>query len=150
MALVKLVGFNEMVLVEDDMLGVVREIARLYPNLTVQFLDPDRALLEDPPYRIVEHTPQGLKQVMAVWQLDKSVLDRLHAINSYNVDVEKAIEEHNAKVKKEKEYKKAEELGQAADVSASAINHLGAGKMKFQYRNEAGEKRVIREDGTRN
>lgn len=136
-------------MVEDDVLGVVREINRLWPNLVVQFLDPDRALLNDPPYRIIERTAQGDKQVMAVWCLDNTVIERLHLANSHRFDIEASIEKHNAKIKAEKEYMAQQQMSEGADLAATAVEHLGKGKLQFTYKKDDGTTRIIREDGTR-
>jgi hypothetical protein len=137
--------------VEDDLFGVVKEIMRIWPNLRVQYLDPDRALLSDAPYRIVEELKTGeLKQVFSVWSLDSSVIDRLHAIDSHRgIDIEALVEAENAKVRKNQEAKAQEELAAGADIVASAVGHFRQGKLEFQYTNDHGDKRVIREDGAR-
>jgi len=145
--MVKVIHNGELAEVDDDLFGIVSEIKRLWPNLTVQFLDPDRAGLSDPPYRIVEHTINGPVQVMALWSLDSTVLDKLHMSNSQRVDIEALVDKENAKVKAAEKAKAEEENSQGADIAASIMNHFNHGKLEFNYTNEHGEKRVVREDG---
>ena len=140
---------GELAEVPDDLLGIVKEIYRLWPNLRVQYLDPDRAGLSDPPFRIVEMTQQGPVQVMAVWCLDQTVLDKLHMSNGQKFDIEALVDKENAKIKAAQEAKNQEELGAASDLLVSMQNQFNKGKMAFQYTNDVGEKRVVREDGTR-
>ena len=142
-----LVHFNgELAEVDDDLFGIVHEIRFRYPNLYVQFADPSRCGIQDPPYRIVERTAQGDVQVLAVWSLDRRTLDQLELMNSHNVDIQKLIEETNAKVKKEKEYKVEQDNLEGADVVASMIKHFNKGRIEFKYDN-GNEKRIVREDG---
>lgn len=145
--MVKVSFHGQLADVDDDLYGIVSEIKRLWPNLTVQYLDPDRAGLSDPPYRIVEHTQTGPVQVMAVWALDSTVLDRLHMSNSQRVDIEALVDKENARVKAQEKAKEAEDNAQGADLLASVMNHFNHGHVKFNYTNEHGEKRVVREDG---
>jgi len=145
--MVKVIHNGELAEVDDDLFGIVSEIKRLWPNLTVQFLDPDRAGLSDPPYRIVEHTINGPVQVMALWSLDSTVLDKLHMSNSQRVDIEALVDKENAKVKAAEKAKTEEDNAQGADIAASIMNHFNHGKLEFNYTNEHGEKRVVREDG---
>lgn len=134
--------------VDDDLFGIVSEIKRLWPNLTVQYLDPDRAGLSDPPYRIVENTANGPVQVMGVWALDASVLDRLHLANSQRFDIEALVDKENAKVKAAEQVAEEETNAQGADLLSSVLNHFNHGKLEFKYTDDQGEKRIVREDGT--
>lgn len=142
-----IVNFNgELAEVDDDLFGIVEEIRFRYPNLRVQFADPSRCGVEDPPYRIVERTAKGDVQVLAVWNLDRTVLDKLQLMDSHNVDIEKLIADTNAKIKKEKEYKAEQSNLEGADLLTSIQTHFNKGKLKFEYDNGT-EKRIVREDG---
>lgn len=142
-----LVHFNgELAEVDDDLFGIVNEIRFRYPNLKVQFADPSRCGIQDPPYRIVERTAKGDVQVLAVWSLDRRTLDQLALMDSHNVDIQKLVEETNAKIKKEQEYKTDQENLEGADVVTSMINHFQKGKIEFKY-DKGTEKRIVREEG---
>lgn len=146
--MVKVNFHGDLAEVDDDMFGIVKEIMRLWPNLRVQYGDPDRLGVGDPPYRIVELTPTGPVQVMGVWSLDASVLDKLHMANSQRFDIEALIDKENAKIKAEKEAKEAETDAAGADLLGSIVNHFNHGKMEYKYTDDQGEKRIVREDGT--
>lgn len=141
-----LVKFNgELAEVDDDLFGIVHEIRFRYPNLYVQYGDPSRCGVSDPPYRIVERTANGDVQVLAVWHLDRRTLDQLELMNSHHVDIQKLVEDTNAKIKKENEYKAEQEGLEGADLVTSMINHFQKGKLKFNYRDAENEKRVVSE-----
>lgn len=135
--------------IPGDLFGIVEEINFRWPSLTVQYLNPERANIGDAPYRIVENTPNGPMFVCSVWELDRRLIDRLHLMNSANVDVVKELEKHNAKVKKAEQAKAEETLGEGADLARSAVEHFGKGKIKFEYTNDAGQKRVVTEYGAK-
>lgn len=136
--------------VPGDMFGVVEEILYRWPNLRVQFLNPEVAGVGDAPYRIIERTPDGRElPVMNVWELDQRVIERLHLANGACVDIEKLVDEHNAKVQREEKRVAEDQLGESADKLATALEHFGKGKIEFKYTNDAGQKRVVREDGRR-
>jgi len=140
---------GEIVEVPDDLFDIVGEITYRWPNLWVQYANPDSPVnkrgicLGDAPYRIMERTPNGPVPVFSFWKLDHSVIDRLHMLNSANVDVLAEMDKANAKLKADMQTKAAEELAESADMAQSTLKHFGKGKIKFSYTNEHGEKRVI-------
>jgi hypothetical protein len=132
---------------ERDMLGVVGEIQYRWPNLRVQYLDPDSAKgLVDAPYQIVERTRDGRERVvLQVWAMDQTVLDKLHMMDQANVDVQKLYDDQVAKAKAERDAKKAEESGKAQDLLATGAKHLSSGKLRFTFRDEeSGDLRVVK------
>lgn len=132
---------------ERDMLGVVEEIQYRWPNLRVQFLNPDFAKdLVDAPYQIVERTQDGRERiVLQVWNMDRSVLDKLHMMDQANVDVQKLYDDQVAKAKAEKDAKKAEESGANQDLLATGMKHLNSGKLRFTFRDEeSGDLKVVK------
>lgn len=135
--------------IPGDMFGIVEEIAFRWPNLKVQFLNPQRANIEDAPYRVVEMTPNGPRTVCDVWELDRRLIDRLHLMDSAKIDVLGALEAHNAKAKANETAKRDEYLGQGSDLIKSTVTQFGKGKLEFNYTNEAGQKRVITEHGAK-
>lgn len=135
--------------VPGDMFRVVEEIRFRWPNLRVLFLNPERAGVLDAPYKIVEMTQNGPMFVMDVWELDQRVIERLHLANGANVDVDKLVQEHNAKVRAEEKRKAKEELEDSTDKLATAIKHFDKGKLEFKFVNEHGQKRVVNEHGAR-
>jgi hypothetical protein len=137
---------GELVEVPSDLFKIKDEIEYRWTNLKVQYLDPDRAGVVDPPYRIIEMTPTGTVQVLAVWELNPLVVDQLHMMNSHaGIDVQAELEKHNAKVKANKAYEHDQVNSERAEISASAISHFGKGKIQFNYTNDTGEKRIIQE-----
>lgn len=140
-----LLANGDLVEVPGDMFRIKREIEERWPRLRIQYLDPDRAGIADPPYRVVEMTANGPVQVMAVWELDQSVIDRLHLMNSANIDVLAEIEKANAKKKADEKKAEDEKFSEGADFIATAVEHFGRGKLEFKYTNEAGQKRVIKD-----
>lgn len=144
---------GEIVEVPEDLFRIRDEIESRWPNLWVTYLNPDTPTtakrvgpcLGDAPFIIWERTQQGPRQVMSVWQLDQSVIDKLHLMNSANVDVLAEIDKHNDKLRRDMERENEEMLAEGRDMSASALSHFGKGKIEFKYTNDHGEKRVIRD-----
>ena len=140
---------GEEVEVPGDMFRVVEEITSRWPRLRVQFVDPDRSELNDPPYRVVELTPEGPVQVCAVWELNQTLIEKLHLMNAAGIDVEAAITAHNAKKREAEKKAEAEKNAEAADKTASVLKHFGKGKLEFHYTTDDGQKRVVSEAGSR-
>lgn len=85
--------------VEHDTLRVVEKVQEYDPSLKIQFLERVESL-DQAPYRLVELCKDGQwRTVFDIWQLDDRVLDRIVAIDTMRVDVEKEIVKNNAGVK---------------------------------------------------
>jgi hypothetical protein len=106
--------------VEHDVANVVNEVARLWPDLKIQYcFDPG---IGDPPYRVVELCKDGVwRPVLNVWQLDNRLLDMLHACDSHRVDVLKALDKHNEGVRLAQEAADRAWRDAAKDVMASVF-----------------------------
>lgn len=118
-----LVLLNSGAAVERDLLGVVAEITRRYPNLRVQYLDPSRAMgVSDAPYQIVERCKDGTDEtVLQVWELDNRVLQQLEAINSHTHDLQAIVERSNKLAKEREEKLFHDSLQDAHEKAASVI-----------------------------
>ena len=115
------------IVVERDVLGIVQEINEQFPNLRVQFLDPDKfPELTDAPYQIIEKCPDGVDRLVCqVWKLDHRLIDRLHKADTYRLtrkmDLEFQLEEHNAKVREEEKKKSKEKSDAITEMVADVI-----------------------------
>lgn len=129
---------GEIVEVDDDVMGIVNEIRRLWPDLRVQYLDPDRfADLTDSPYIIVD---QMGRKVLGVWQLDKRVLEQLSLRDKSQKELQKLFDKEEAKAKKEREDKEQELRDEKKDV----LKHVfSSPKGTYSFKNEQGEKVII-------
>lgn len=139
---------DESTVVEDDVLGIVTEIQYRWPNLKIQYLDPERfADITDAPYRIIEQLPNGdINVVLQVWTLDRRVIDYLHQHNSHAVDIQAAIERENAKARKAQEAAKAEAFGERRDIIEHAFR---SPKMTYTYDDpDTGEAKKFVDEGT--
>lgn len=113
----KLIQIAEGVIVEDDVLGIVKAIQLYDSNLVVQFADPDRAEFFDAPYRIVEVCPDGFRRVvLTCWKLDKTILERLFAADNKKHDVLLSLEGKNLLAKREQQRRYEEQRGLAKDI----------------------------------
>lgn len=106
--------------VSHDVANVVNEVARLWPDLKIQYCpNPD---FGDAPYRVVELCKDNVwRPVLNVWQLDNRLLDMLHNCDSHRVDVLKALDLHNAGVRLAQEEAERAWRDAAKDVLASAF-----------------------------
>ena len=106
--------------VDHDVANVVNEVARLWPDLKIQYcMDPG---ITDPPYRVVELCKDGeWRPVLNVWQLDNRLLDMLYECDSHRVDVLKALDLHNAGVRKAQKEAEDSWRNAAKDVMAAVF-----------------------------
>ena len=106
--------------VDHDVANVVNEVARLWPDLKIQYCP--NPTLADPPYRVVELCRDGIwRTVLDVWQLDNRLLDMLHNCDSHRVDVLAALDKHNAGVRLTQAETERAWRDAAKDVMASAF-----------------------------
>jgi hypothetical protein len=106
--------------VDHDVANVVNEVARLWPDLKIQYCP--NPTLADAPYRVVELCKDGVwRTVLDVWQLDNRLLDMLHECDSHRVDVLKAMDLHNLGVKKAQQDAEKAWRDAAKDVMASVF-----------------------------
>ena len=137
---------GELAEVPSDLFNIVKEIEFRWFNLRVQYANPDRTGINDPPFRIIEDTMDGPVQVLAVWELNQSVIDKLHMMNSHSgIDIQAEMEKANAKAKADLAAKDEEAKGSAFDILQSSVTHFNKGKLQFNYTNEDGEKRIVKE-----
>ena len=141
----RLVDLGRGVQVENDVLGVVEEIRRIWPVLNVQFLDPDRfEQLTDAPYRIIEHCADGFDRVVfTTWTLDKSVIERIWNADSLRGSVLDRIDANNNALKAGERQRFRERLDEAADLAKHILQSPGT---SYSFRNNAGEKVTIQDD----
>lgn len=132
---------GEIVEIDDDVMGVVSEIRDRWPDLTVQYLDPDRFPdLTDTPYIIVDS--QGRK-VTGVWKLDRSIIDQLALRDKSARELLQLITREEEKAKKEREAKKREDREEAKDVM---LHVFKSPKGSYSFKNDYDEKVVIKDD----
>jgi len=130
---------GQMVEVEDDVMGVVNEIHDRWPELRVQYLDPDRfPELTDAPYIIVD--TQRDHVVMKVWELNRSVINQLWLMDVQNTNLQALFEVEAAKIAKETAAKKQEEAEERQDI---LLRTFRSPKGSYSFKNEKGEKVVI-------
>lgn len=132
--------------VDYDVLGVIAEIQRIWPRLRVQYLDPDRfADLTDAPWRIVEMTPRGPVVVMEVWNLDKSVIDKIWAADDTRRgnDITSRIKKQQEVAELNRLAKEEEARLQQKDIVQTGIKHLNH-HPRFTFRDDEGELREVK------
>lgn len=118
----KLVQIAEGYVVEEDMLGVIAEIQRLWPTLSVQYCDPALAEAFDAPWRIVENCPDGLQRpVMEVWELDNRVLERIAAVDTQKVDLLASLDNINNDIRQAHKRRFREEIAAVSEMVAGVL-----------------------------
>lgn len=132
--------------IDEDVLGVVEEIRRRWPNLRVQYLDPSRAAdVTDYPYRILELNKRNEWSVVyQCWELDNRVLIALANMDASRVDLDKKFEEEVAKAAKAKKDKEEEVSGATKDVLATGAQVLRK-QSSFSFKDEDGNKHVVKD-----
>lgn len=136
----ELVAIGNGALVESDVLGVVTEINRRWPNLRVQYLDPDSSFgVVEAPYQIIETSEKDGREyvVKQVWELTTETIRELEAINTHNVDLDWVINEANrkARLRQDKEWKDS-----IADANEKAAAVLRSNKDRYSLTD--GDKKI--------
>jgi len=132
---------GEVVQVDDDVMGIVSEIRDRWPELTVQYLDPDRfAEITDTPYRIVE-VDTGYC-VLGVWQLDRRVIDQLSLRDLSRRELDELFKKEDEQVKKDKQAVGAEVRAEKRDV----LEHIfRSPKGSYSFKNDEGETVTVKD-----
>ena len=141
----RLIELGRGVRVENDVLGVVEEIRRIWPVLDVQFLDPDRfETITDAPYRIIERCADGFDRVVfTTWTLDKSVIERIWNADSLRGSALDRIDANNNKLKAGERQRFKERMDEASDLTKHI---LGNPRTSYTFKNDAGEIVTIQDD----
>lgn len=132
-------------LIEKDVLGIAAEVNRRWPNLRVQYLDPNAGYgIPEAPYQIIETCKDGVdRPVFQVWELNGEVLTKLEAINTHQVDLDAVIERSNRQAKRAQERAAADERMDSHEKAAAVIR-----SPKDTYKlNHDGKKITIRSNG---
>lgn len=129
----------------DGVGGIVNEIKRLHPNLTVQYCDPDSlAAVGDPPYRIVERRDGQERVVLAVYELDQRVLDKLLIMDHFkNPHILEDIQKTNDAVKQASQAKFSEAVREQALIAHTANNSK---KISYSFRTQDGKLKAYKKD----
>ena len=133
-------------IVERTSLEIVEAIKQINPNLDVLCLDPDHVTgLGDFPFIIAEMGPDGVhRQVFGCMELNSSVLDRIKMADSERFDIQKIIDDENAKVRKEQEKAYREKMDDAKELSTAIVNDT---KSRYSFtREDDGAKVTIYDD----
>ncbi len=132
-------------LVEEDALRIVEQIYEYDPRLRVACLDPDKAQINDAPFVLCEEQPDGtLRKVFEFWELDARVLERIRLSDGQHQSIIKALEDMEAKVKREAQQKIDDDLAKSREkLVAIAKNNTNS----YSYKDEdTGEKVTIYDD----
>lgn len=130
--------------VERDVYGIVERIRAYDPHLDVKYLDPanSNASVGDAPYIIFERCPDGIeRQVMRVWTLDASVLERIYDCDTQKKDILKVLDRNNNAVRLGAKRKFREENEDVRDVLTHVLK-----SMKTRYSFELDNKKITVDD----
>lgn len=130
-------------IVERKALEIVEAIKLYDPNIEVVCLNPEMASPFDEPFLICERRGDQLFKIFGCWELNETVLVRVKQADAKNIDIQKLIEETNAKVRKEQEAKNLEERGAAKEVVAAIAANP---KSSYSWKKEDGTKVTFYED----
>lgn len=119
----KMVQLTEGVVVEDDVLGVIKRIREYDPNLIVQYCDPALAEALDAPWRILEDCPDGVRRlVMEVWELDMRVMERLAAVDTHHLDLQAHLDMINEQARTQQKRRFKEEIAAVSELVHGVLN----------------------------
>ncbi len=123
--------------IDDDVFRVVKEIQDRFPTLKLMYLNEDTTVpisLRDAPYVIVDRDKTGNEYVvLRVWNLDRSVIDKLYQMQEATVaDFDKAQAVEAAARKALADEKRAE----GKDVMLHVFKNP---KTTYTFKNKQGE-----------
>ncbi len=119
----RLIEMSNGVVVEEDVLGIIKRIQMYDPNLTVQYCDPDSSTLTDAPYRIMEECPDGLQRmVMECWALDERVIEALFAADTQKQNVLEGIDNRNHMAQAGIKQRYRDELQAVSEMAKGVLN----------------------------
>ncbi len=115
-------------LVEEDALRIVEQIAEYDPRLHVVCLVPEKAAFNDAPFILCEEQPDGtLRRVFEFWELDARILERIRMSDGQHQSIIKALEDMEAKIKKDAEQKIDDDLAASREkLVAIAANNTNS------------------------
>lgn len=140
-----LIPLDDNTFIEAKALDVVEEIMARWPNLRVQYLNPDHfSDITDAPYRVIEFDKMNEPHVvLQVWEMDSSVITKLQAMSAQAMDLAKIVDEANAKMKAERDKAFRDEMDAKKDIALTAWKKAGS---KFSYTDTDGTKKVFIND----
>jgi hypothetical protein len=120
------VDFNgRWVEIDDDTVHIVQEIQRLWPELRIRYCENPG--IGEAPYQLVERTRDGRDEaVMSIWQLDSRLLDVIHEADTSKHDVQRILDEKNAKATHLQKERALTWRDYCRDVIVSAARHSGS------------------------
>jgi len=110
--------------VDGDVLGIKRQIEEKYPELEVYYDEVDSHWV------IVEHCKDGVDRlaIQPFQELDQRILDRLHRADQQalgHVDVIEEVDNYNAEVEKDRDYRFDQKIGEASERLRHAFKKDG-------------------------
>lgn len=118
----RLVELAEGVLIEEDTLGVIRQIMEYDERLRVKYLRPGAGDITDAPYAIFELCPDGKERlVFTVWELDQRVMERLYLADTQKHDIIARIDGANQRARRDSQRRFRDSMEEAADIAAHVI-----------------------------
>lgn len=124
------------VFVEDDALKIAQQIHDYDPKLTLICLDPNDPDVKftSAPFMVVQEMPNGTyEKVLEAWQLDARILQRIWAADHTKADQLKAMDEMEARFKKEQENQRREAIGDKTEMAIAAFRNT---KSSFTFHQE--------------
>lgn len=119
----RLIQMASGVLVEEDVLNVIKKLQEYDPNIRVKYLNPEaRQEVSDAPYAIFELCPDGLERlIFSTWELDDRVLQRLYAADNVKNNILQNITDNNAAIKEAQTQRYREKSLEVVDVMKHAF-----------------------------
>ena len=142
-------------IVIDDMIvearshAIVERIKDIDDSLEVLCVDPSTCTFSEAPFVLAEirPTPNGLRafKVFEFWELNDSVVERVHLADSKKHDILQMIDDNNSRLRDELQRSHRDKMESKKDLVAHIIADT---KSKYSYYDEDRDAKVtIYEDG---
>jgi hypothetical protein len=136
----KLVRIADGVYVERDTLDIARRVQEYDSNLRLKWCDPAQASISDAPYMITEICPDGIERVvMRIFELNASVIERLHAADTVKNNVLLGLDDHNNAIRMDEQRRYKEERDEVKDI---LTHYLKAPGTRWSFRDPKTDKKI--------
>ena len=128
--------------VDDDVAHIIQQVGEHFPELSVRYCENPG--LGEAPYMVIERLPNGLEMpVMTCWQLDNRLLEVLHQADMSKHDVQKIMDQKNARARMLIQDKQQYWRDYVRDVIVTAANHSGS-SFTFKDPREGHEGEIVK------
>lgn len=110
------------VYVDRDVLNISEKVQEYDEKLRIKYCEPSLAEPGDPPWKLVEICRDGIERVVFdIWDLNDTVLERIHAADTAKGDILHLVDGTNHRVRQQSTQRYEEKMDEANDIITSML-----------------------------